>query len=265
MDYNFNRMALEIFGKDNRSMPPESPNNYFDQREGGLATYLDLQIVIKWVLPYLLRRHVQKPLVIDVGAGKGRMTRNFAGFAYQCVALEPFAEFYSVLETVCKPYANIETHNCTFSEYVAHSKRMFDLIYVSGVTTYFDDEELSFFFRDASGILAPLGLICVREWSSPKKTEYLPNAINRTREHSIGVAREAGLECIRWRRAYPPFVFDKLHSLWPNRLTEALKITATTQIFYPLWELLAQMNLPRGRRKCYFVYLFRQVTTSTDR
>jgi SAM-dependent methyltransferase len=260
MDWNFNRRALEEFGKDNRNMPLDAPSKGVDEKEGALVTYLDLRIVKEWTLHYLSCMNLQNLSVLDVGAGKGRMTRYFAQYTDKCVALEPFSEFYTVLDTVCKPYKNVETYNCTFTEYIASSERMFDLIYVSGVTTYFDDEELKLFFRAASGILAPLGLIFVREWGSPSKTEYLSNATNRTRKHTVGTALEAGLECIRWRRAYPPFLFYRLQELWPNRITESLKINAFKPCFFPLWEMLAKMNIPRGDRKCFFVYCFRKAT-----
>jgi SAM-dependent methyltransferase len=261
MSHSFNKTAIEAFGKENLNMPLESPNKYVPREWGELWTYIDIKLVKKWVSSYFPRKHTRRLLILDVGAGKGRMIRHFAEFAHRCVALEPFAEFYKVLALVSKPYENVETHNCTFSDYLACSTSRFDLIYVGGVTMYFDDGELNCFFCDAKRILAHSGLLCVRDRSSLGKTEYLPNIISRSREHMIGAARAAGLECIRWRRAYPPFFFDKLHELWPNKLTQALEMITTGRSFFPIWELLARMNLRHGRDKSSFVYLIRQNTS----
>jgi SAM-dependent methyltransferase len=256
MACDFNKRALEVFGKHNRNMSIASPNIWTDEREGELLTYLDLNIVKKWAIAHLFHNDIWNPSVLDVGAGKGRMTRHFAEFASLVIALEPFSDFYEVLEKVCKPYSNVEPAKLTLSEYIARSSLKFNLIYVSGVTPYIDDNELKQFFNDANRCLAPMGLMCVREYGSPDKTVYTPNDINRTREHLTGIAHESGFECTRWRRAYPPLFFPNLHLIWPNILTNRLKILALDKRLFPLWELLAQLNLPRGRNKCFYVYLF---------
>lgn len=264
MNTNFNKKALEKFGEDNRDMSLESSNIYFDHTQGALATYLDVQIVIKWILRSFAEKSSRKPVILDVGAGKGRMTRHFAKFAQLCVALEPFSDFYRDLRTTCVPYTNIKTYNLTLSQYIARFSQKFDLIYVSGVTNYFSDEELRGFFGNVERILGPEGFLFVRDYGSASKTDYLQNAVARTREHMIGVAADSGFQLIRWRRVYMPFLFDKLYQLWPNTFTNAVRCFAFRETFFPFWELLAQLNLPRGRRKSYFAYLFRNNITVTS-
>jgi SAM-dependent methyltransferase len=265
MDYEFNKRAIKVFGERNRNMPIESPNIWTDEREGRLLTYLDLEIVKKWALAGLVREGIKKPSILDVGAGKGRMTRHFAELGGICVALEPFQDFFGILKMVCKPYLNVEIYNCTLSKYVARSSRQFNLIYVSGATPYLDGKELRCFFNDAMRCLEPKGLMCVREYGSAIRTDYTPNDINRTPEHLVGIAHESGFECARWRRAYPPFLIDRLCSAWPNVLTNGLKIMAFRNNFFTLWELLSQLNLPRGRKKCFYVYLFKRLNSPSPK
>ena len=130
---SFNQRMIQEFGTEHANMNPDSPNKYFDVRISHLNNYLDIQFIEKRVLQKLPLPRRAKPRILDVGAGKGRMTRRFAEIAAHCVAIEPFPEFYQVLISSCTG-ENIEIYQCTLQEYEKMTEQRFDIIYVSGVT-----------------------------------------------------------------------------------------------------------------------------------
>lgn len=75
---NSNLDRVEHFGRVHSSMSDEAPYSCIDSREGRQQNYLDMQIVKQWVLPLLAKYHRTKISILDVGAGTGRMTRNFS-------------------------------------------------------------------------------------------------------------------------------------------------------------------------------------------
>lgn len=262
----FNHRAIEAFGAENRDMPLGSSWHGVDERQGRLQSYLDFQ----WVRRWFLRRKGSSGCggsVLDVGSGNGRMIRYLAEISDCLVGIEPCAHFYTNLAAMSRSYPHLQVHQSTFSEYAAspHVKNDFDLIYVSGVTPYFDDDEFKSFFLNVKRLLLPEGRVIVRELGAVTATEYSPTQVNRASDHVIMVARDCGLACQRWARAYPPFVFNWLHDRHPNSTTRTLRDLTLHPFFFPLWGLFARLNLPtrfklpRGQSEDYHVYLFRHL------
>lgn len=256
MEHNFNEEAIEEFGKEHLGMPLTSPNKYIGEIQGKLISYLELKLIKRWLNRYLHLKTKKEFAILDIGAGKGRMTRCFADLASHCVALEPYPGFYNILKAVCKPYNNVETYNGTLSEYLSTSKNRFDFIYISGVTMYLNDEELDSFLCDVKRCLKSSGLVCVRDRSTLCKPEYSPKIITRSVEQILTSAQSVGLTCIRWQRAYPPFIFSKINDRWPNKLTKTLCNFSEQEIFFPIWELFARIYLRPNPQACFLVYLF---------
>lgn len=255
----FNENALRVFAEHNRGMPTVSPNVYLDELEGCLATYLDIRWVKHWVLPRLEKQGVFRPTILDVGAGKGRMTTQFAEFCKECVSVEPWPEFFDVLDEQCRALANCRAHHGTLRDFVSvFGAWQVDIVWISGVIPYLNDQEVGPFLREARSCMRPGGFLCIRELASANETDYLPNEINRSSAHLIAVARSAGLRCLGWRRSYPPFIFDWLHSHVPCAPTRFLRRFAFSQRFYRLWYRLAELSVPRGNRKRFHNYLFSQ-------
>lgn len=262
----FNRRAIEAFGKENRNMSLDSPWHGVDPLQGRLQSHLDFQWVRRW---YLAEKGLlgSSGAVLDVGSGNGRMIRYLAGICDRIVGLEPYEPFYAKLAILTGQYPHLRVHQATLSEYAAspHAGQEFDLIYVSGVTPYFDDEELKAFFQDVRKLLSPEGRVIVRELGSVATTKYAPTQVNRTSDQVITVARDCGLACERWARAYPPFLFNWLHGRHPNLITRYLRDLTLKPLFFPFWNLFARLNLPtrfklpRGQSEDYHVYLFRHL------
>lgn len=130
------------------------------------------------------------------------------------------------------------------------------MVWVSGVTPYLDDVELSEFFADEKATLKRGALLIVRELGSERQTVRADREINRTPRELIKVAASAGCRCLSFRRSYPVFFLNKLANLWPNGLTRSLWRVASARLAWPLWERVARLNIPRGGRKCFFAYCF---------
>lgn len=249
---SFNDRAIKAFGEENVDMPRSSPSRYNTASRGELLSYLDFQLVKAWAHRYLR----SDPLILDAGAGKGRMTRYFAEIG-RCIAVEPYVPFFEQLKSLCEQVEHTEAVNCTLQEYLSSTGVKFDLIYLSGVTMYLDDEELTSLLKAMRHRLAPCGAVCIRDRSSLSTTEYSATMITRTREHVVGLGHSAGLKLIRLQRAYPPFVFERIAEIWPSRLTNSVANVSEKKAFWPIWEMVRRMNIkPANSRYHHFYYLF---------
>ena len=261
---SFNDKAIQAFGLENRDMSLDSSWHGLDEHQGRLQTYLDARWVRRWYLRS--RAPAGGGVVLDVGSGKGRMARFLAEHCRQVVAIEPFGVFFEDLARLAASRPNLQVRQSTFAEYVAarNAEQVFDMIYVSGVTPYFDDRELEGFFRAAKTLLSPTGVLMVRELGAVRRTQYASGQVNRTPRRVTELALKCGLFCERRARAYPFYIFEWLFQRHPNVLTRLLRELALKPGFYPLWNFLARLNLPsvcklpRGRELDYHLYLLRR-------
>jgi SAM-dependent methyltransferase len=262
----FNQWAIERFGVEHANMDPNSPNKYFDTQLSDLYTYLDMQIIAQWVLPRLAPSRRTRAWILDVGAGKGRMTRRFVEIAEHCVAIEPFPGFYDVLEEQCHS-SKLRTYKSTLLSYAKVATERFDVIYLSGVLPYLNHSELHDSLNVLHNLLRSGGLICIRDFGTEGKVARSASQIveiakktgliMRKPEEIRSVAEKTGFVCLRWRRAYPPNVPWIVYNRWPNRLTELSWHIASSPSFFSVWSLLAKLNLPH-KENCYFFYLLQQ-------
>ena len=99
--------------------------------------------------------------VLDIGAGAGRWTRHFAQKGAEVLALEPTNAYFLLKENTAF-FNNVSCRKLFFSEF--ESSETFDLIIISGVLTYMDDQnECDGFVQDALNLLSPGGHLILRE------------------------------------------------------------------------------------------------------
>ena len=259
----FNDNAIRAFGEENKNMSGDSSWHGLDEQRGRLQTYLDYQWIRRWYLNDKTTAGCNGS-ILDVGSGKGRMIRCLADRCNRIVGVEPYESFFGELNGLVRLFPNLSVHHATFADYATSTllNNKFDLIYASGVTPYFDDEEFSTFFHNAKSLLSANGRIIVRELGSVVKNRYTSTQINRTSHDVIRVAADCGLACDHWGRAYPPFLTEWLYNRHPNLVTGFLHNLFLKAAFYPLWRLLSKLNLPtrfklpRGQDLDYHVYLF---------
>lgn len=257
MQTNFNQEAIERFGAEHSDMHNDASNASFDDRMARLALYLDWKLIDEWYLSGLSNETKTELTVLDVGAGKGRMTRKFLDVSKKCVALEPYAKFYHALISNTES-SKLETYQCTFSEYCATAAMNFNFVYSSGVTVYLDNGELCNFMDQLCKCLRPDGSIIIRELCHERTTVVNDYSVYRRPADIISVAKSHHLKCINFRRSYPIIVFRSIYDLWPNWLTETLWRITGTEGFWPMWNRLAKLNIPRGGRMCFYTFMFRK-------
>ncbi|MGI9290088.1 MAG: methyltransferase domain-containing protein [Gammaproteobacteria bacterium] len=102
--------------------------------------------------------------MLDIGAGGGRWSISLAPFVREITALEP-SEIFSVLQENTAAYANIECRKESCETY--RTGEQADLIIISGVLMYLDDEEADAFIAKASSLLKEGGTLVLREPVSP--------------------------------------------------------------------------------------------------
>jgi len=250
----FNIDAIKQFGIENDEMAADAPNATFAPEICPLINYLDLKFVCKHVLARLPEDRRDHPSILDIGAGKGRMTRRFLDFAERVVALEPYYPFFEAMKASCSN-DRCEIHCKDLDTYSIESRDRFDMIYISGVTPYLSDEELKKFMRQVRAHLQTGGAVCIRALGHESRRAVCDYVIHRTPQENIDVAESVSLKCVYRRRSYPLIIFNKLQEILPNKFSSALLRGTTKPWTYPIWELLAEMNIPRGDRLCFTSYV----------
>jgi SAM-dependent methyltransferase len=260
----FNKESIEFFGAESAQMHPDSPNCYFSREFAALSTYLECQIVNDWGVMSFPPIRRSDLTVIDVGAGKGRMTTHLTRIARRCVALEPHKPFYDVL-TGRPDLRDAQVYNYSLSEYAQLTTLKFDIAWLSGVFPHLDDGELRSALVDLRSLLAPDGLLINREQASLGEARFRESLLlyERPPELLAQYADDAGFEVLRRRRAYPPNPLALLAALLPLRpLREAILRISYHRLSYPLWGMLARCNIKASRHSSgigrFVVYLLRK-------
>jgi len=263
---------INVFGRFNRQMSPEAPHLNVDLRLGRLMSYLDMQIVKRWVLPALPINRRNDISVLDAGAGKGRMTRRLATVASHCVAIEPYPHFIDPLKAAC-PDGNVKLHPLSLLQYAEVAKEQFDFIFMSGVVTYHDDTEALQALHTLHNLLKPWGLVLLRDPGIEDEQYGVPPFGSFQGDGRLEVLRppkgmqvmfsRAGYSCLKWRRVYPPNIPWALRQRWPCRLTDWCCKLCSSRLLYPAWEKLAEANL-RHRKGSYFAYLLKRLGVRDD-
>jgi len=179
--------------------------------------------------------------------------------ASKVVAIEPYAEYYDVLAKRFTSFSNITVHRATVADYAASTAERFDLIYVGGVLPHFEADEAVEMLRTTKGLLRPGGFIDLHDYGKEDKANATQkDLVLRSPSEMNEVFKRAGLQRSYWRRAYPPNPIWAMANRWPNGLTGGIWSTAARPVFFPLWELVAGLNLSH-RRTSYFFYVLKAV------
>lgn len=251
-----NLKAIEIFGDRHADMHNDSPNIFVDHKLASIYNYIEMKYIRRNVLRKIPKFRRTNLHILDVGAGKGRMTRQFVKIAKYCVALEPFPAFFKVLESSCIA-SNLKIYQCTYQEYVEHANLKFDLIYISGVLTYLDDSEIVGFMGDVRKMLYPWGICFIKDFGIEDRhggvgpyfsLNHLMLEVIRPPKGIKVLAQETGFEVTKWRRAYPPLI---------AHFTRFVLRFVSSDPFFPIYEIITRINLPH-KRDTFFLYLLQR-------
>jgi hypothetical protein len=135
----------------------------------------------------------------------------------------------------------------------------YDLIFISGVLPYLDDEEMLDFMAKVKTLLYSDGFVIIRDLSPYKGYEKEfkeKETIEILRKPPIMISniKKAGFNLVYYRKAYPPNPAYKLYLSYPNRLTEFIWKILSHKTSYPLWQVLAELDI-RLNDRGYYLYL----------
>ena len=246
----FNELSVQQFNAANAEIDQDAISKHFDIHLARLCTHLDLQVIRRQILPRLVPKLTT---ILDVGAGKGRMTRHLAQLG-KVVALEPYSSSYEILT---KRLPSVEAYPLTLADYAASAANRFELIYLGGVLPHLESGEATELLRTAKRLLNPGGFIYLHDYGKEDGTDAKQkDLILRSPSEIQVIFKKAGIVCAYQLRAYPPNAFWALVNFYPNRVTKSVWKLASSRATFPLWQLLAGLNLAH-KRTSYFFYIMR--------
>jgi len=270
-----NLELIKLFGDYNISMSDDLSFSHEDPREGELESYLDMKLVKRWGMPLFEKSRITDISILDVGAGTGRMTKHLCKIAGKCVAIEPYLPFFNRLKSSCFQ-TNVEVHHCALKEYTEMATQPFDLVFISAVLMYLDNEEAIDSLQHIHKLLRPKGLLYIRDYGVEHDAAgdppfgsvvrdgeevYCPQIL-RPPEGIREMARRTGFSYLKWRRSYPIYPMrapQVINDRWPNIATELLLRTSYSRLLFPVWGMFAAMNLQYRKIKFnYFSYLLQK-------
>ncbi|MFP4057186.1 MAG: class I SAM-dependent methyltransferase [Candidatus Brocadiia bacterium] len=145
---------------------------------------------------------------LDVGAGYGRFAPLFRRLYARVVMLEPAARLYADL---VRRWGDAPAVRCIQQAFEAYTDpEPFDLVFASGVLYLYDDAMARAFAGKAAGMLAPRGLLVLRDFlglPGPRvvPSAYVEGAQCHYREPAFWerLGQEAGLEVLAVERSKP--------------------------------------------------------------
>ena len=214
---------IDIFGRANASMSDDSSHSCIDSRAGRLHSYLDMRLIKKWVLPLFPISRRNSIVLLDVGAGTGRMTRRFSKVASLCISIEPYPPFFNRLKASCNG-TNVKFHQCTLHNNAKITDKSFDLIFLSGVLMYHNDAEALRLLQLLHNFLKQNEFVLIRDWgvenegwgASPfgSVLVYGKDEMLSPPKGDQKLVSQAGFRCLRWRRSYPVNITEVGKNNW---------------------------------------------------
>lgn len=248
----FNKAAMKNFGESNIRMSSDSSSLIFDNTLKHLHNHIDIMTIRRWAIKPLKKAH-KTIRFLDVGAGKGRITRLISPFVDHVTAIEPFEPFFKVLLATC---SGADLYYSDLNEYFQNNQCQHELIFISVVFNYLDENEFENFLKKIFDLLQNNHLMFVRSFDNLKRSAHNGLQINRTPEQIIKCATKIGFNCLRHRIAYPPIAIQKILDKYNNVVSNAIYKIAYNKLFYPIWYYIAELNLPRFGDEMFCYYLF---------
>ncbi len=205
-------------------------------------------------IQFLMSRLADRPAprILDLGCGAGRLAVALAPIAREVVGIELAA---SLVERARRLAAEASVTNARFEERSVEDplpKAAFDVVILSGVLNYIDDDAVARTLRQAAAALTPNGWLYIRNNCATRHRYYRPigpgepPCIYRTSEEYIrAVAATEGLAISEERYLYPPLCLPNLvyyHAL-PRQLRSNAAIGRVLDAWFAREERTGEMRL----------------------
>lgn len=192
---------------------------------------LDNTVENRRLADLLMRREVPQGACLDVGAGFGRFTSTLGTMFDPVVLLEPAPSLYSVLEETYTKVYGVVTHPVRFEDFTTPTP--FAAIVASGVLYFYDDDALKGFLDRTASMLAPDGVLVIRDFIAANVRTIRPSAYvegaschYRTVTEWAALARQSGLTLAEVTPSKPP-----LRWIRRPRVLRALAAAGFTRLF----------------------------------
>ncbi len=110
----------------------------------------------------MIKENVAFEHALDIGAGYGRFTKILSGYFNEVTSLEPAEKIAEKLVIETKDIPNIKVLKIPFEKFCENGK--YDIMIVSGVLYFYDDQQVNSFFQKATGMLKPHGKLIIRDF-----------------------------------------------------------------------------------------------------
>lgn len=138
-------------------------------------TYSNAPIQYQFALERLLDKNAK---ILDIGVGRGESSLYLAGLGFNVFAVEPSADFCSLIEKACNKYkVNVTICQGVAEDLEMIEERDFDLIFFNASLHHCDDPSLA--LLGAYKLLKPDGLIMlsnelhIKPWVSKKRFQFM--------------------------------------------------------------------------------------------
>ncbi len=163
---------------------------------------------------------------LDVGAGRGRLSRVLAEHYTHVVALEGADRVFAVLQKEMKTFDNVAPVHGSFEDLAEKWDDPFDLILASGVLYLYDDEMVDSFLEAVKKNLSPNAVLILRDFivkgeRITRKSVYVQdgNCYYRNRDFWRELADRHRLRMLRCVKSKPD-----LHFMRKTRMAKTIAL-----------------------------------------
>lgn len=163
MDNEINKKRKELWNSFINNWQKNSTSPAYDYFTSELNHYLESKKLFK-------RIELKKDFnILDIGAGSGRWTYDFSKKCKKVVSVEPFAIYYQLKKRIKDDgLNNVNILKKGIEE--LNIKEKFDIVIISGVFVYFEDNEVKkILYKNINPLLKKGGILILREYISNKK------------------------------------------------------------------------------------------------
>lgn len=192
--------------------------------------------------------------VLDVGAGGGRWSKEFADKVHHITAIEP-SDIFEILTKNVAEVANVSCQRINFEDFP--EDRQFDVVVVSGVLMYLiQEKEVTGFLAKVSRLLRPGGRLLMREPVASRDRTVFNWRIHRaTSIHNFD-------DCKYWERVRPEKFYigscrnHDLHLVrsFPSHAPFFRSLPPRLKVIRPLVDPLAKKVFHLNNFKMVFTY-----------
>jgi len=150
--------------------------------ESKLKHNIEIHILKKLFLEHSF--DTKNKIMLDIGAGNGRIEDSFCESFESICAIEPAKKLYKHLEERTKGKSNVNVYNLDLEQFIEENKgKKFDFIFISGILYLLNKKQVEDFILKSKKLLNKDGMIIARDFLAlneyEKKSAYFGKCFYR--------------------------------------------------------------------------------------